>query len=81
MFTDHIAKLPNLVVLCVMAIWLNGKRPVNLRVYKNSVAAALTYQRKTQCAEQRLKIAKGNRSTAFQDLIEGLLTPGHILLI
>ena len=50
MFTDHIAKLPDLIVLCITPIWLNGKRPVSLCVDIDSVAAALTYQFKTQSA-------------------------------
>ena len=77
MFTDHIAKLPNLVVLCIAVIWLNGKRPVYLCMDVNSVTAALAHQRKAQRAEQRFKIAEGNRSAAFKDLIESFLTPGH----
>jgi hypothetical protein len=77
MFTDHIAKLPNLVVLCVLAIWLNGKRPTRPCVEINPVAAALTDQYKAQRAEQCLKIPEGNRSAALKDLIEVFLTAGH----
>ena len=77
MFTDHIAKLPNLIVLCVLAIWLNGKRPTRPCVEINSMAAALTYQRKAQCAEQCLKIPEGDCSPALKNLIEGFLTTLH----
>jgi hypothetical protein len=76
-FTDHIAKLPNLIVLCVLAIWLNGKRPTRPCVEINPVAAALTYQCKAQRAEQCLKIPERDRSAALKDLIEGFLTAGH----
>jgi hypothetical protein len=77
MFADHIAKLPNLVVLCIMVIRLNRKRPINLWVDINSMAAPLAYQGKTQRTEQRFKIAEGNRSAAFKDLIKRFLTAGH----
>ena len=77
MFADHIAKLSNLIVLCIMASGLNGKRPVSLWMDKNSMAATLTYQRKTQRAEQCFKIAEGNRLAAFKDLVKRFLTPGH----
>jgi hypothetical protein len=76
-FTDHIAKLPNLIVLCVLAIWLNGKRPTRPCVEINSVAAALTHQCKAQRAEQCLKIPERDRSAALKDLIERFLTAGH----
>jgi hypothetical protein len=76
-FADHIAKLPNLIVLCVLAIRLNRKRPTRLCVEINSVATALTYKCKAQRTEQGLKIPEGDRSAALKDLIEGFLTAGH----
>lgn len=77
MFADHIAKLPDLIVFCVLAVGLNGKRPPHSRVEINSVAAALTYQCKAQRAEQCLKIPEGDRSPALKNLIEGFLTAVH----
>jgi hypothetical protein len=76
-FADHIAKLPDLIVLCVMAIGLNGKRPTRPCVEINSMAAALTYQRKAQCAKQCLKIPEGDRLPPLKNLIEGFLTALH----
>jgi hypothetical protein len=77
MFTDHIPKLPNLIVLSVLAIRLNGKRPPRPCVEVNSVAAALTHQCKTQRAEQYFKIAEGDCSASLKYLIEGFLTAVH----
>ena len=77
MFKDHIAKLPNLIVLCITPIWLNGKRPVSLCVDIDSVAAALTHQFETQSAQQRFEIPKRDRSATFLDLFKGFCTPSH----
>ena len=41
------------------------------------MAAALTYQRKAQCAEECLKIPEGDCSPALKNLIEGFLTALH----
>jgi hypothetical protein len=76
-FANHIAKLPDLIVLCVLAVGLNGKRPTRPCVEINSMAAALTYQRKAQCAEQCLKIPEGDCSPALKNLIKGFLTALH----
>jgi hypothetical protein len=76
-FADHIAKLPDLIVLCVLAVGLNGKRPTRPCVEVNSMAAALTYQHKPQCAEQCLKIPEGDCSPALKNLIERFLTALH----
>jgi hypothetical protein len=65
MFTDHIAKLPNLIVLCITPIWLNGKRPVSLCVDIDSVAAALTYQFKNP---KRLATLRNPETRSFGDL-------------
>ena len=77
MSTDHIAKLSDLVVLCVAAIRLNGKRPTDLCMDVNSVTSALAYQRKTQFAEQRFKIPERDHSATCQNLFKGFLRPGH----
>jgi hypothetical protein len=71
-FADHIAKLPDLMVLCVLAVGLNGERSEI-----NSMAAAPTYQHKPQCAEQCLKIPEGDCSPALKNLIERFLTALH----
>ena len=77
MLMDHIAKLSNLVVLCVVAIRLNGERPIDLCMDVNSVTPALAYQRKTQFAEQCFKIPERDRSVTCQNLFKGFLRPGH----
>lgn len=77
MFKDHIPKLPNLIVFCILAIGLNRKRSTRPRVEIDSVAAALTYQCKAQRAEQCLKVAEGNRSASVKNLTEGFLTVAH----
>lgn len=73
----YIAKLTNLVPLCVLAVRLHRKWPRDSRMKVNMVAAANSLKAKTKLEQQTLEIAKRDRTSAIHDLVEGLLVTCH----
>jgi hypothetical protein len=73
----YIAKLADLVPLCVLAVRLHRKWPPHGGVKADVVTAADPFQAKTELDEQTLQIAKGDRSATSHDGIKRFPVARH----